>query len=70
MAPEAYRDELCTEKIDIYSLAMLTWEMLTGQVHLSKKISGILNHLTWPSAFKLKKTAFSSFPGKDRIFRT
>ena len=32
MAPEAYRDELCTEKIDIYSFAMLTWEMLTGQV--------------------------------------
>eukprot|EP00291_Cryptomonas_curvata_P001308 CAMPEP_0172198500 /NCGR_PEP_ID=MMETSP1050-20130122/28125_1 /TAXON_ID=233186 /ORGANISM="Cryptomonas curvata, Strain CCAP979/52" /LENGTH=1002 /DNA_ID=CAMNT_0012875335 /DNA_START=44 /DNA_END=3055 /DNA_ORIENTATION=- len=32
MAPEAYRDELCTEKIDIYSFAMLTWEMLTGQL--------------------------------------
>ena len=36
MAPEAYRDELCTEKIDIYSFAMLTWEMLTGQVGVSE----------------------------------
>jgi serine/threonine protein kinase len=35
MAPEAYRDELCTEKIDIYSFAMLTWEKLTGQVGVS-----------------------------------
>ena len=32
MAPEAYRDERCTEKIDIYSLAMMMWEMLTGQL--------------------------------------
>ncbi|KAJ1471623.1 kinase-like domain-containing protein, partial [Baffinella frigidus] len=30
MAPESYRDEKCTEKIDIYSLAMLMWEMLTA----------------------------------------
>jgi hypothetical protein len=28
MAPESYRDEKCTEKIDIYSLAMMIWEML------------------------------------------
>jgi len=32
MAPEAYRDEKCTEKIDIYSLAMMMWEMLTSQL--------------------------------------
>ena len=32
MAPESYRDEKCTEKIDIYSLAMMIWEMLTGQL--------------------------------------
>jgi len=32
MAPEAYRDEKCTEKIDIYSLAMMIWEMLTSQL--------------------------------------
>jgi serine/threonine protein kinase len=32
MAPESYRDEKCTEKIDIYSLAMMVWEMLTGQL--------------------------------------
>jgi len=32
MAPEAYRDEKCTEKIDIYSLAMMIWEMLTGKL--------------------------------------
>jgi serine/threonine protein kinase len=30
MAPESYRDEKCTERIDIYSLAMLMWEMMTG----------------------------------------
>jgi serine/threonine protein kinase len=27
-----YRDEKCTEKIDIYSLAMMIWEMLTSQL--------------------------------------
>jgi serine/threonine protein kinase len=32
MAPEAYRDEKCTEKIDIYSLSMMMWEMLTGKL--------------------------------------
>jgi serine/threonine protein kinase len=32
MAPEAYRDEKCTEKVDIYSLAMMMWEMTTGEV--------------------------------------
>lgn len=32
MAPESYRDERCTERIDIYSLAMLMWEMTTGQL--------------------------------------
>ena len=32
MAPESYRDEKCTEKIDIYSLAMMIWEMLTAQL--------------------------------------
>jgi len=32
MAPEAYRDEKCTEKIDIYSLAMMMWEMITSQL--------------------------------------
>ena len=32
MAPEAYRDEKCTEKIDIYSLSMMMWEMFTGQL--------------------------------------
>ena len=32
MAPESYRDEKCTEKIDIYSLGMMTWEMITHQL--------------------------------------
>ena len=32
MAPESYRDERCTERIDIYSLSMLMWEMKTGQL--------------------------------------
>ena len=32
MAPEAYRDERCTERVDVYSFAMLVWEMLAGRV--------------------------------------
>lgn len=31
MAPESYRDDKCTDRIDIYSLAMMMWEMITGQ---------------------------------------
>jgi len=29
MAPESYRDEPCTEKIDIYSFGMIMWEIFT-----------------------------------------
>jgi serine/threonine protein kinase len=32
MAPEAYRDEKCTEKVDVYSLSMMMWEMVTGKL--------------------------------------
>mmetsp|Transcript_49517 Transcript_49517/g.116728 ORF Transcript_49517/g.116728 Transcript_49517/m.116728 type:complete len:764 (+) Transcript_49517:206-2497(+) len=32
MAPESYRDDKCTDRIDIYSLAMMMWEMITGQL--------------------------------------
>ncbi len=39
MAPESYRDDKCTERIDIFSLAMMMWEMITGQVRPRSAVS-------------------------------
>ncbi len=55
MAPEAYRDELCTEKIDIYSFAMLTWEMLTGQVSFLANLIALSLHSVFSSVTAEKK---------------
>jgi serine/threonine protein kinase len=32
MAPEAFKNEPCSEKIDIFALGMIIWEMYTGRL--------------------------------------